>query len=102
MLYLRFENEQTNRYYRLLLSKDMFNDWVLTKVWGGINQATGRITHLPCESLANAMLLTQQAIRMRLKRGYLIVDKRIEDPTLIEHYTFIHEIQQTPLLSPIG
>lgn len=79
MLHLRFENGQTNRYYRILLTQDMFNDWVLTKVWGGINQATGRIVHSPCETLQEAITLIQYITRMRLKRGYCIVDKKIEE-----------------------
>lgn len=89
MLYLRFENHQTNRYYRLLLARDMFNDWVLTKVWGGINQATGRIIHQPCETLSDAMTLVQQTSHTRVKRGYMVTDKRIDDQTLTAEYDFL-------------
>jgi hypothetical protein len=85
MLYLRFENHHTTRYYRILLSKDMFDDWVLTKVWGGINKATGRVVHLPCETLETAMLRVQQLVKIRLKRGYLLVDKRV-DPAMLGQY----------------
>jgi len=79
MLYVRFENKQANRYYRIILAKDMFDDWVLTKVWGGINQATGRITHLPCVTLDSAIQHVEHIIRMRIKRGYVIVDHKINE-----------------------
>lgn len=89
MLYMRFENQQTNRYYRILLAKDMFNDWVLTKVWGGINQATGRIMHIPCETLHSALSQVQHIMRTRLKRGYIIVEKKFDDNTMHEHDNII-------------
>ena len=85
MLYLRFENHNTSRYYRIFLSKDMFDDWVLTKVWGGINKATGRVMHLPCEDLETAILRVQQLVKIRLKRGYLLVDKRVDPAVMGMH-----------------
>lgn len=69
----RFENQQTQRYYRLLLTRDLFGDWVVTRVWGGIGKATGRISHIPCPSYEAAITLIKKIASTRHQRGYLLV-----------------------------
>ena len=39
----RWERTTDGRYYEARLSTDLFGDWVVTKNWGGINKATGRV-----------------------------------------------------------
>ena len=72
MIHYRWENHQTNRYYRVLLAQDLFGQWLLTKIWGGINQATGRITHLPYQSYEEAAQAIEQIAKVRVKRGYVL------------------------------
>ena len=71
-LSLRWEHAEKKRYYHVILNQDLFGDWVITKAWGGINQATGRITHSPCHSSEKARLLIKKITKIREKRGYLL------------------------------
>ncbi|MBV9576473.1 MAG: WGR domain-containing protein [Gammaproteobacteria bacterium] len=72
MIDQRFENHQTQRYYRLILSQDLFGDWVVTRVWGGIGQASGRIIHVSCASYEHAVALINKVAKTRQQRGYLL------------------------------
>jgi len=71
MLDQRFENRDKQRYYRLIISQDLFGDWVVTRVWGGIGKATGRIFHSSCSSYDEAVKLFESLLKTRIKRGYL-------------------------------
>lgn len=70
----RFENRQTLRYYRTILSQDLFGDWVVTRVWGGIGKPSGRITHIPCPTYEDGIKLIDNIAKTRLKRGYALCD----------------------------
>lgn len=35
-LYVRWENQQTRRYYEARILKNLFNEWEVYCVWGGI------------------------------------------------------------------
>jgi hypothetical protein len=74
----RFEHRQKQRYYRVILSQDLFGDWVVTRVWGGIGKATGRITHAPCASYEEAMILIQGISKTRKRRGYELLERSSE------------------------
>ncbi len=73
----RFENASKRRYYRVILSQDLLGDWVITKVWGGINQATGRITHLPCANYTEGEKLLLKFKQIRMARGYTLCEIRV-------------------------
>ncbi len=68
----RFEHPQRKRFYRVILSKDLFGDWVVTRVWGSIGKANGRIMHAPCSSYEEAILMIQTISKTRKRRGYEI------------------------------
>jgi predicted DNA-binding WGR domain protein len=70
MLDQRFENRQKGRYYRLIVSQDLFGDWVVTRVWGGIGKANSRIIHVPCPSYDDAVNLFRKISKTRKQRGY--------------------------------
>jgi hypothetical protein len=70
-LSLRFENHERMRYYKVILGPDLFGDWVLTKVWGGLGKADGRIMHIPC-SYENAKKEIAAITQTRIKHGYQI------------------------------
>jgi hypothetical protein len=72
----RFEHNQKQRYYRVMLSRDLFGDWVVTRVWGGINKATGRITHLRCFTFDEGIKLIEKITKIRLARGYELVSAK--------------------------
>lgn len=67
----RWEHPLKKRFYFVCIHKDLFNDIVLTMVWGGINKANGRITNLPCKNYDEAFQLVEKIGSVRLKRGYI-------------------------------
>jgi hypothetical protein len=75
MTQYRWEHHQKQRYYRVLLIQDLFGDWVITKIWGGINQSSGRIVHLSCPSYETANIMIEQISKIREKRGYVLCVK---------------------------
>lgn len=80
---LRFEHHQKQRYYRVLLSQDLFGDWVVTRVWGGIGKATGRITHISCPSYDEAKLTIKNIIKHRKQRGYCLCESKVDVEALL-------------------
>jgi predicted DNA-binding WGR domain protein len=72
-LSFRWEHYNKQRYYQVHLGKDMFQDLVLTKVWGGIGKSNGRIVHVAHSSYAEAITELKKIIIVREKRGYLLV-----------------------------
>jgi hypothetical protein len=67
----RWEHPDKKRYYKLILSRDLLGDWVVTRVWGGLNQATGRISHIPCPTYNDAIKLMEKISKTRTNRGYV-------------------------------
>jgi len=67
----RFEHPEKQRYYKIVLAQDLFGEWVVTRVWGGIGKATGRITHYPCGTQADGLKLIEKISKTRLARGYV-------------------------------
>jgi hypothetical protein len=70
MTHYRWEHPLKQRYYQVILAKDLFGEWVITRVWGGIGKATGRITHLPCSTYDEGIILIEKISKTRLARGY--------------------------------
>lgn len=70
MIDQRFEHSEKQRYYRILLSHDLFGDWIVTRIWGGIGKASGRVTHIACSSYEEALMLIEKMIKIRKRRGY--------------------------------
>ena len=58
------------RYYKIILSHDLLGDWIVTKVWGGLDNLSGRISHHPCASLDHARALAAKLVNQRKSRGY--------------------------------
>lgn len=72
----RWEHMGKQRYYQVLLAQDLFNEWVVTRVWGGINQATGRIIRLPC-TYNEGIALVDKISKTRISRGYVLSYDRV-------------------------
>lgn len=70
MIDQRFEHKEKQRYYRIMLSQDLFGDWVITKVWGGIGKAGGRIVHVSYSSYEEAAVEIENILKIRRRRGY--------------------------------
>ena len=66
----RFENAQKKRYYQVMLAKDLFGDWVITKAWGSLHTANGRKLHVACSSYEEGLKLLEAIDQIRKRRGY--------------------------------
>jgi len=66
----RWVHKAKHRYYRIIVSKDLLGDWVVTRVWGGVNQKSGRAIHLPCSSYDDAKRFIDKMMKIRRQRGY--------------------------------
>jgi predicted DNA-binding WGR domain protein len=76
MLSYRWEHPEKQRFYRVIVSKDLLGDLVLTKVWGGINQSSGKISHHPCSSQQIALTTIESLLKARAKKGYLLINNK--------------------------
>ncbi|MDM0029091.1 WGR domain-containing protein [Variovorax saccharolyticus] len=69
----RWENPAERRYYQATVQQNLFGDWELVRIWGGIGSARGRLTATPlCAASEGQGALAQIATR-RAHRGYALV-----------------------------
>jgi hypothetical protein len=67
---IRWENATSRRYYLALLHKDLLQDWVLIKCWGGKNSRKGRMMTEYCKTYEEGCCKLNLLGKRRLKRGY--------------------------------
>jgi len=72
-LHYRFEHKEKQRYYRLLLMQDLLGNWLVTKIWGGINKSGGRILHAPCLTYHEGIKMIATLSKKREQRGYQLI-----------------------------
>lgn len=67
---MRFVHPVSERYYEAHVLRDLFGDWTVFRVWGGLGTRRGgqRVDVLPSESDAEAQL--RRIARRRVARGY--------------------------------
>ncbi|HEB56641.1 MAG TPA: WGR domain-containing protein [Gammaproteobacteria bacterium] len=70
---LRWEHSAAGRYYEAHLNRDLFGQWVLTRVWGRRESPRGRVVHTPCASHNEACNQLAKIIARRRLRGYTAV-----------------------------
>jgi hypothetical protein len=63
-------NPEKARYYQVFLDQDLFGDWTLIKVWGGIGSKRGRMHSTGVASYAAGIELVDEIARRRSQRGY--------------------------------
>lgn len=63
-------NPEKARYYQVFLDQDLFGDWTLIKVWGGIGSNRGRIHSTGVASYEAGVELVDEIARRRSQRGY--------------------------------
>lgn len=73
MIHHRWENLEKRRYYRVIFARDLFGDWVITKIWGGLNKSGGGTKHLACANYEEGMKIIEKIMQMRIKRGYQLI-----------------------------
>lgn len=69
----RWENPQTRRYYEVRPLKNLFGDWEVFCVWGGIGTRRGGARAIPAASLADALDITAAIATRRRQRHYFEV-----------------------------
>ena len=67
---LAWINPEKARYYRVHLDQDLFGDWTLIKVWGGIGSNRGRMHSTGVASFEAGIELVDEIARRRSQRGY--------------------------------
>jgi hypothetical protein len=63
-------NPEKARYYQVFLDQDLFGDWTLIKVWGGIGSNRGRMHSTGVASYEAGIELVGEIARRRSQRGY--------------------------------
>lgn len=68
--------ETTSRYYVVRLYQDLFGDWIVESVWGGLHNKLGNRQQQVLASYQDALALLLQINRQRHARHYGIVASR--------------------------
>jgi WGR domain. len=63
-------NPDKRRYYRVILSRDLFDATVLHCMWGGLDSATGNDSHEVFSDAASAHEKLERIRKRRQQRGY--------------------------------
>jgi predicted DNA-binding WGR domain protein len=71
----RYENRREGRYYLAWAGQDLFGQWCVTRVWGGIGTERGRLTVEPRPGQAECLAELASIERRRAKRGYSLVSE---------------------------
>jgi hypothetical protein len=67
---VRWENAQTRRYYEARVVKNLFDEWEVFCLWGGIGTRLGGSTVIPVTSLDEAQATLAKIAVKRTKRHY--------------------------------
>jgi hypothetical protein len=68
--YERWGNRKNGRYYEARLSRDLFGDWTLLKVWGGCGSRRGRLHSTGVASYAAGLDGLREIGERRRAHGY--------------------------------
>jgi predicted DNA-binding WGR domain protein len=63
-------NRDARRFYRARLEQDLFGEWTLRKVWGGVGSRLGGTSLTGVASLKDGLEAVRQLDRRRCRRGY--------------------------------
>ena len=61
------------RYYKVLLHRDLWGDWIVTRIGGQRGSPLGRVRHHPYGSYAEGLSRLAAVARRREQRGYAMV-----------------------------
>jgi hypothetical protein len=71
--YHAWVNPEKARYYQVHLDRELFGDWTLRKVWGGIGSRRGRMHSTGVASYSDGLSQVRAISEPRTRRGYLSV-----------------------------
>jgi len=69
---IRWENPATARYYEALLQQNLFGDWEVLRLWGGIGSRQGGHQCDPVPDLVCGMQALDILAKHRMQRGYWV------------------------------
>lgn len=64
-----------NRYYHVLMQRDLFGYYVITREWGSFTRRGGQQQVLPMEEAEQARVLLLACCKRRRVRGYMRVER---------------------------
>ena len=70
---IRWENTHTHRYYEARVMKNIFDEWEVLCLWGGIGTRLGGSTVIPLTSLDEAQATLETINARSTKRHYVQV-----------------------------
>ena len=75
---LRYERHDalTHRYYELHLTQDLWGEWQVQRIWGGVDTARGRASVYPLDNTVSAEDALTALQRRRVQRGYQLISQR--------------------------
>jgi len=73
MVHYRWEHKEKQRYYKVVFVQDLLGEWIITKIWGGLNKSGGGMKHVPCETYAAGIKLIEKISAVRKQRGYQFI-----------------------------
>lgn len=66
-------NREKQRYYKIIVHKDMLDDWVVTSIWGGINSRLGNYKHMVMNDSDKIKKFISDMNTRRARRGYVLL-----------------------------
>jgi len=73
-MYRRWERVDDARYYAVYIEQDLTGEWILRRIWGGINKSTGSALITPCSDRLNAIALLENVAKTRRSHRYTEVN----------------------------
>ncbi len=67
---MRWTNPEKARYYEVHLVVDLFGDWNLITVWGGLDSPRGGMNRTAFASFAEGERALERIAKRRQRRGY--------------------------------
>ena len=72
---IRWENPHSRRYYQAWAGTDLFGDWEVFVMWGGIGTRRGHSRSLPAADREDAARILDSIANRRKQRQYYRVDR---------------------------
>lgn len=66
-------HREKHRYYQVYLEQDLFGDWSLRTVWGGVGSRRGRVHNTGVGSYEEGLGQIREIEKRRAQRGYAVV-----------------------------
>ena len=67
---MRWVNDEKARYYQAWLTEDLFGDWTLITVWGGLGSRRGQARSTGVPSYEDGLARIEKIAKRRRQHGY--------------------------------